>query len=203
MKTVNPSDATSIFNAAFTLAGGLTTPPPPSKEPIDISFILVSPTIDNLEDALSSEFPHIKFGSQLLKRLQDLAVTDSDSTTPSANAVAFVTRIENADPNSPDLTEDNDNEQWGHAQFTAGALTIDIALDQWASIGTATFACRLLAAFIKTCRVARQLCFCRRRPAASYLSDVYLERVVGRLWDLVKDTTVRQPPYYTIHRPHL
>jgi hypothetical protein len=47
-------------------------------------------------------------------------------------------------------------------------------------------ACNLIAAALKTCKVARHLCFEHNITTTSYLSDIYLENVVSKLWDLWK-----------------
>jgi hypothetical protein len=191
-KNDRTTDPSSVFSTAFTL-GTSGNPPHLSSEhtAIDVSLIRVDPALDNLQEIFSSEFPGIEFSNKLLTQLGLLSPLDSDIATPSSDALAFVTRIETADPNTPGLSEDNDNEQWGHHQFTGGEMSIDATLNHWGAVATTSFACRLLAASVKTCRVARHLCFHRKRtPTGSYLSDIYLGRVVGKLWELVKDLTV-------------
>jgi hypothetical protein len=186
-----------VFSSAFTLGGTSGGSPPPLDNPtkpaVNISLIRVKPALENLQEIFSSEFPHVEFSDQLLAQLGLLSPLDSDIAAPSSNALAFVIWIETADPNVPDLSEDDDNEQWGHRQFAGGELTIDTVLNHWGAVATTSFACRLIAAFVKTCRVARHLCFHRQRtPSSSYLSDIYLERVIKKLWELIKDITVRE-----------
>ena len=195
----NPS---SVFSSAFTLgtSGSLLSSEHATKPNINISLIRVDPALENLQEIFSSEFPGIKFANELLAKLGLLSPLDSNTTTPSSAALAFLTQIEAADPNTPDLSEDDDNEQWGHHQFTGGEMSIDRVLDNWGAVATTSFARQLLAASVKTCRVARHLCFHRKRtPTASYLSDVYLERVVEKLWELAKDLTVRRVYIYVSH----
>jgi len=105
---------------------------------------------------------------------------------PSSDVMAFLKRIEHADPNAPDISEEDNNESWGHHQFTAASLTCTTVLTSWDCIGNIDVACRLIAAAIKTCRVARHLCFSRNIKASTYLSDIYLSKVVELLWSLWK-----------------
>lgn len=101
--------------------------------------------------------------------------------------LTFLDRIENADPNSPDISDDDKNTSWGHYQFTASTLTCSSVLSSWNSVGNASVACRLIAAAIKTCRVARLLCQSNRITTSSYLSDIYLANIIELLWGLCKD----------------
>jgi hypothetical protein len=98
----------------------------------------------------------------------------------------FLERIKNANLNDPNLSEDNLNASWGHYQFTAGRLTCTTVLTSWDVVGGCSNACDLIAAALKTCKVARHLCFERVVEVTSYLSDIYLENVVSKLWDLWK-----------------
>ena len=99
---------------------------------------------------------------------------------------AFLSRITDANPNGPDLSEDDSDANWGHHQFTAGRLTISAVLENWDAVGSCEVACALLGAALKTCKVARHLCFERNISATSYLSDAYLQNVVSKLWDIWK-----------------
>jgi hypothetical protein len=36
----------------------------------------------------------------------------------------FISRVENANPYVPDLSEDNSGPSWGHSQFTGGNMTL-------------------------------------------------------------------------------
>ena len=69
---------------------------------------------------------------------------------PSLDVVAFLNRIDSADPNSPDLSEDNTDTGWGHCQFTAGNMQCTTVLLSWDKIGV-PMARKLIAAAIKTC----------------------------------------------------
>lgn len=114
------------------------------------------------------------------------ATPDFGSSEPSEVATAFLDRISDADPNSATFDEDNTADQWGHLQYTAGSMTINTALQTWNCVGNTTMACKLIAAALKTCQVARLICHNKGIMAKSYLSDVYLERLVERLWELWK-----------------
>jgi hypothetical protein len=102
---------------------------------------------------------------------------------PTADIKAFIERIETVDPNAEDLSSDNTNESWGHYQFTGSHLTCSV-LSSWNDVGGIPIACRLIAAAIKTCKVARHLCFKRNIKSTSYLSDIYLSRISGTFWQL-------------------
>ena len=69
------------------------------------------------------------------------APSPTSSSTPSNDVLTFITRIEQADPFSPDISEDDTNESWGHYQYTASALTYTTVLTSWASIGNINTAC--------------------------------------------------------------
>ncbi|KAF8989390.1 hypothetical protein BDQ17DRAFT_1334106 [Cyathus striatus] len=89
------------------------------------------------------------------------------------------------DPNDPALDEDNINEGWGHYAYTSGGLKWGEAITSWESIGKdVSFACRLLAATIKTCQVARIMCFNNSSTTLNYLSDIYLDQIIDRLLEI-------------------
>jgi hypothetical protein len=112
--------------------------------------------------------------------------------------LSFLDRIENADPNSPDLSEDDLNASWGHYQFTAGGQTISMVLTSWKSVGNTSVARRLLAAALKTSKVARHVCFERAVEPSSFLSDVYVQLLVDKLLDLWKDAGGVRPSLYLL-----
>jgi hypothetical protein len=115
----------------------------------------------------------------LVKSLEDGGCSGPEC--PSNNVSAFLERIESANPNAPDLLEDDMNGNWGHYQFTAGSMRCATVLQFWDEIGTST-ACKLFAAALKTCKVARFVCFTRGIEVGSYLSDAYLQTLVESLW---------------------
>ncbi|KAF8809869.1 hypothetical protein BYT27DRAFT_7093293 [Phlegmacium glaucopus] len=106
------------------------------------------------------------------------ASPDFKSSTPSDNVATFLNRIEAADPNSSEIEEDDSNQCWGHWQFTAGGLTITNVIRDWACVGGVDMACKLLAATIRTCKVAHHICLERNITSSSFLSDVYLNNMV-------------------------
>ncbi len=115
---------------------------------------------------------------------------------PPSTTVQFIERIEHAHPDAPGIEEDDTNIGWGHWQFTAGGMTCQSVFKTWSDIGGVTMAYRLLAASLKTCVVARHLCFMNKisMQSSSYLSDVYLEKVVGILWAMVSEGTEMVSP---------
>ncbi|KAL6304550.1 hypothetical protein BKA93DRAFT_825718 [Sparassis latifolia] len=170
-----PSVVASVISPSVS---GLTV-----KSAIDISFINVDPSIENLIDALSSSHPDLISGLELLNSMKLTPVFDISS--PTSEVITFIERIENADPNSPDLSEDDLGTAWGHYQFTAGSMTSSSTLVSWDGIGSEATR-RLIAATIKTCKVARHVCFVSGIKTNAYLSDAYLETTVEILWRLWK-----------------
>jgi hypothetical protein len=114
------------------------------------------------------------------------ACPDFQTKEPSTNLKCFLDRIENSDPNDTTLDEDNKGVGWGHDQFTAGSLTCSSVMTSWEDIGSTDIACKLIAAAIRTCKVARYTCEKMSITATTYISDTYLERVIETLWDLWK-----------------
>lgn len=102
---------------------------------------------------------------------------------PSDGLVGLIAALETADPNAPCLSEDESNSNWGHRQLSG---TWRGVLISWESVGTCEVACRLMAAVVKTCKVARHFCFIRNLDASSFLSDAYLEQIVETLWEYWK-----------------
>jgi hypothetical protein len=96
----------------------------------------------------------------------------------------FLSRIESASPAAPNLSEDDAGASWGHHQFTSRTMTIKSILTSWESVGSTAMACKLIAAGIKTCKVAHHICFNNGISTSSYLADAYLSNIVGQLWDL-------------------
>jgi len=131
---------------------------------------------------MAHEFPNIPHAGELLKSMR--SHTTFQNGEPSADASAFLSRIQNADPNSPEISEDDTNQCWGHYQFSGAGMTCTSVLTSWASVGNTGIARQLIAAAIKTCRVARHLCFQRAIESTSFLSDAYLENIIDILWTL-------------------
>ena len=74
------------------------------------------------------------------------------------------------------------NVSWGHMQFTSGGLTCSSVLVSWPAVGNVSTAFQLLAAAIKTAKVARQLCFTKGVSTESYLADACIQNIVELLW---------------------
>ncbi|KAI0262749.1 hypothetical protein BC834DRAFT_828471, partial [Gloeopeniophorella convolvens] len=104
---------------------------------------------------------------------------------PSEQVTALLERVQHADPESPEINEDNMGESWGHDQFAGGGLTILSSLTSWQGIGDVTTAFKLIAAAIKTCKEARLMCQAMGKsvPAASFISDSYLEILLEHVRD--------------------
>ena len=130
-------------------------------------------------------FPHMQNGVHLLDAMANNP--DFGGGIPSDDLTSFVRRIDTANPNSMEFSEDDTNASWGHSQFTAGSLTLSSVLTSWKDVGNCAVACQLIAAAIKTCKVARHLCYKRNIVVGAYLSDIYLEQVLDALWNIWKD----------------
>ncbi|GBE78970.1 hypothetical protein SCP_0201670 [Sparassis crispa] len=165
-------------------SSSLTSPSgPTAKAAVDVSFINVDPSIENLIDMLSGSHTGLTSGFELLNAMKLKPAFGVGS--PTLEVIAFIERIENTDPNAPDLSEDDLGTAWGHYQFTAGSMTSSSVLTSWDSIGNDA-ARRLIAAAMKTCKVARHVCFVNGIEANTYLSDTYLETTFEILWQLWK-----------------
>lgn len=105
------------------------------------------------------------------------------TVTPSSRFVTFLQRIEAAVP-APTDGEDDTCQSWGHSLFTSGGLTCTSVLDTWESVGSPSFALRLLAAALTTCRISRWLCVEAKLNVSpgSYLSDSFLNEICTLLW---------------------
>ncbi|KAF8881061.1 hypothetical protein CPB84DRAFT_1792155 [Gymnopilus junonius] len=150
----------------------------PSSGGIDVDFIIVG-----MSCTLSREFPQLQIVQDLLNSMK--ACPNFRPCETSADMTTFLERIEKADPNDTTINEDNKGVSWGHYQFTAGSMTCSSVMKSW-YIGSTTTACKLIAAAICTCKVARYVCEKLQVTTASYISDTYLERVIETLWDLWK-----------------
>jgi len=164
--------------------------PSKGRSKLYVSFFSFNSLSSHFQDAnliavMAKEFPLI-----------DLTILELMQTNPtfkcglaSADMTSFIHRIEDADPNSSAISEDDSNQNWGHYQFTGGSMTCSSVLASWESIGSTNSACALIAAAIKTCRVARYLCTQHGITADSYLSDHYLEQVFERILVAWKDAS--------------
>ncbi|KAG5649733.1 hypothetical protein H0H81_002262 [Sphagnurus paluster] len=146
-----------------------------SRPDINIKFINVDPSIDNLKVAITQDLK-ISCGVQLLDAM--LAKSDlMPSLPPLAQLKDLLTQIETADPANPLFSEDDIN-------------THDVT---WNNIGSIDITCRLLAACIKTCKVAWFLCFEKNITASGYVADHYLQTIVENLWKDWKPTEQSEP----------
>ncbi|TEB19114.1 hypothetical protein FA13DRAFT_1719134 [Coprinellus micaceus] len=211
-RTDSHKDPANILGATFQLGGpsqerDKTHDPVPSPESsprappkplspqeqarVDVGFIRVSPEPSNLKESLSTEFK-VSHGVELISGLELLQKSDLIQADPSADTLAYLKQLEDADPNMPDLSEDDDNEAWGHYQYRANGLTPALVLKDWTTIGNTTIAYRLLAASIRTSRVARYLVNVRKRKAQQYTSDAYIDIIVSKLWEIVSPMVAEQ-----------
>ena len=61
---------------------------------------------------MKHDFPFIKIAMDLLKAMQ--AHLDFRTGQALERVTTFIDRIDNADPNSSELSEDDTNQSWGH-----------------------------------------------------------------------------------------
>jgi hypothetical protein len=92
--------------------------------------------------------------------------------------MAFLTGVEQADPNSPVISEDDTNKSWGHHLFSR-SLTV---LESWKSIGNTDMACQLITAAIKISKVAQHISSSRQIIPSTYLSNIYLAHIIEMIW---------------------
>ncbi|KDQ48992.1 hypothetical protein JAAARDRAFT_144101, partial [Jaapia argillacea MUCL 33604] len=151
-----------------------------SNQFIDVNFIFVNPSINNLIVALAADYPMLTEAFQLLEAIQ--RAPDFATGLPSPEFTTLVECIEQADPNIPGISKDETNAGWGHQQFKGWKS----ALPSWNSVGSPLNAQRLVAAIVKTCQVARHLCQHRDITGVLYLGDMYLMNVTEHLWELWK-----------------
>lgn len=132
-----------------------------------------------------------------MELLEKVSKSSTFNGQPCGATRALLTRIESADPVAPDIDEDDTNLGWGHIQFTAGGMTLSTVIRSWENVGNVATAYRLLAAAVKTCRVARHLCFLNNVVATGgFLSDSYLRNLVEIIWDMLKRVSI---PLYTFN----
>ncbi|KAH8977391.1 hypothetical protein EDB92DRAFT_2119960 [Lactarius akahatsu] len=145
--------------------------------PTSLHSLHVDPSADNLIAALTSEFPSLTNGPQLIYSMN--AQLSFKEGEPSEQVATLLERVQSAVPCSPDIDEDNTYESWGHYQFTAGGISPASSLTSWEKVGSVATAFKLVAAAIKTCRDARSMCSNAGTPKTSgFISDVYLEKVL-------------------------
>ena len=96
----------------------------------------------------------------------------------------FLSRLEKSSPTNPSFSEDDTGSSWGHYQFTSGNMTIKSVIRSWDCVGITTIACKLIAAAIKICKVARHICFEQNNHTTSFLADIYLSNLIDELCDV-------------------
>jgi hypothetical protein len=131
---------------------------------------------------LMQDFPTIRQGVNLLNAME-AHPNFRVGLTPSLTS-DFLSRIENSNPTDPSLSEDDTGSSWGHHQFTGGSMTVKSVIRSWDCVGSTTTACKLIAAAIKTCKVARHICFEQNIHTTSFLADIYLSNLIDELSDV-------------------
>ncbi|KJA26460.1 hypothetical protein HYPSUDRAFT_92993, partial [Hypholoma sublateritium FD-334 SS-4] len=104
-----------------------------SSNRLDIDFIQIDKAckfLDHILSELSTDFPNMTTIANLFDAME--ANPHFTDKPPSTTVVHFIDTLEAADPNSPDLSEDETDAQWGHKQLSGiwkGVLT------SWDAIG--------------------------------------------------------------------
>jgi hypothetical protein len=102
----------------------------------------------------------------------------------------LLVQINGADPDSGAFDEDDMNAQWGHYQFRHGLDGFSFQDITWSHTGNIAKASDVLVAALKTCKVARYLCHRDKIHSGGYLADMYLQEIVERLWEGMKQLTL-------------
>lgn len=154
---------------------------------------------DIVLDLLSSIQPLLQ-GTAALDLLNALqAYPTFTAGNPSERFIQFLQRIETADPNAFGDDEDNLGSNWGHYQFQAASLRGSNVIDLWASVGSPIYACRLVAAVLTTCQVARWLCRDTLPQPQFFISDAYLVEITELLWHCWKHAGGVRPVHLSSH----
>lgn len=127
------------------------------------------------EDRNLQKIPHVL---DLLEALHRIPTTVEGPMAPEVEEFLF--GIEHADPNALGVDEDNTNTSWGHYHFRSGSVRFDTLT--WEQVANKQTGYRILAATIKTGRVARHLCFKRKITTHGVIADMYFETIVQNLW---------------------
>ncbi|KAF8148931.1 hypothetical protein B0H34DRAFT_736008 [Crassisporium funariophilum] len=142
---------------------------------LDTGFIIVSDS-----STLLHEYPTMKAGIDLLNAMK--VSPDFKRKDPSDEMKAFLSRIEVSDPNDDLIDEDDKGQSWGHYQYTGGGINCWSVMTSWAAVGNTDVVRRLIAAAIRTSKVAKYICKCQQVEVTSYMSDTYLQIMVEHLW---------------------
>ncbi|KAF4600291.1 hypothetical protein EYR38_004915 [Pleurotus pulmonarius] len=196
--------APSVFTpSSFAPSSSMLQPPPPppsssvSSAPPSLVFpghnalsmIKTDDSYENLQRTIQSS--QFQFPEALINLTMDLLAAMEQSprhggySFPSTDVSTLLVRVQTADPACMENEEDL-QDSWGHWQWTSGSLTIAGAITSWNSVGNTETARQLIAAALTTCKAARYLCIGMSRKPQSYLSDVYLDRIVSTLSDAWK-----------------
>ncbi|KAF8164957.1 hypothetical protein B0H34DRAFT_670919 [Crassisporium funariophilum] len=109
---------------------------------------------------------------------------------PSLGMLAFLKRIESADPSNESVDNNKKGASWGHYQFAAGSLRCSTVITLWKAVSSTKIACQLIAAAVRTLMVAKHICKKQQLLATSLLSCNYVEKVIEALctiWDNAHD----------------
>ncbi|KIL66942.1 hypothetical protein M378DRAFT_159870 [Amanita muscaria Koide BX008] len=180
--------STSFHQAPFTKAAALPEDEqPPSSNAaavLDVAFVKVDAGFENLKGIMMSQYPSNDAAIKLLNAL--CSNPSCGCSAPSNSIIQLISHIESADPNNPELDEDDLGLSWGHAQYKGWSTY----LRTWQDIGTPETACSLIAAFVKTSKVARYLCQQKNIDieGKTLLSDSYLTELTEKLWQLWQNT---------------
>ena len=123
------------------------------------------------------QFPSLTTALSFLQSMDVLPLFKQGK--PSNNVTALLECVECAALDSLDIDEDNRGQTWGHYQFMTDDVSPFSSLTTWQDVGSVAVAFRLVAAVLKTCQEAQQMCASTGMlMTGGYLSDVYLEQTL-------------------------
>jgi hypothetical protein len=136
------------------------------------------PLVNDLIADITSQFPLLtNVPSFLLSMSKQSSFKQGE---PSPNVTMLLERIQFANPGSSGIDEDNQAQNWGHYQFTAGGISPSSALTTWQDFGNVATAFKLVAAALKICQDARAMCADTEMPP-DFLCDVFFNQILERL----------------------
>jgi hypothetical protein len=135
-----------------------------------------------MTDLLDDDFPKEIFGNhdKAIALLQSINAepASGSSVEPSKHLLDFIEEVEGADL-VDETDEDEKGLNWGHKLFSGRLGNV---VKTWKDVANTRTACRLIAAIIKTCKLARHDVLERGINGSSYIADSYLDRTIDILW---------------------
>lgn len=140
--------------------------------------------------------------SSLVDALESLPAETEKS--PSNAVIALLERLQSANPNDTTISDEDNTLTFGHLQHTGGSesLAIEKVLSDWDALGSAQTALLLLSAAIRVQKIAVHAIFFRGvKPTSRLLAEIYLEKLINRIWTLWEDERRKVSPVTPSHDP--